>query len=179
MLLAALLGVVGFHDFLADIATAGHVVEALSPGWVVQEPAKSVANLVLAPFEVMDAVFLDVADGDDLDIRAGEDSADLADRLGSEADAGQGDLLAGRDESRAAQYMSRHDREGRRRRTSSQHELAARQAAWMRRRRVAGLVGLAGPWVVGFHSKARKPLMRRDVSGRPPAATALPGADAA
>ena len=143
------------------------------------EPPDPVADLVLAPFEVMDSVFLDVADGDDLDVRAGEDSADFPDRLSAEADAGQGDLLAGRDEARPAQHVSRHDREGGRGRTSSQHELAARQAAWMRRRRVAGLVGLAGPWVVGFHSKARKPLMRRDVSGRPPAATALPGADAA
>ena len=59
-----------------------------------------VADLVLAPFQVIDPVLLDVAYGDDLDLRAGEDAADFPDRLGAEADAGQGDLLAGRDESR-------------------------------------------------------------------------------
>ena len=60
----------------------------------------AVPDLVLAPFQVIDAVLLDVAHGDDLDVRAGEDAADLPDRLGSEADARQRDLLAGRDEAR-------------------------------------------------------------------------------
>ena len=75
-------------------------------------PPDRVPDLVLAPFQVIDPVLLDVADGDDLHVRAGEDAADLPDRLGPEADAGQGDLLAGRDESRPAQHVSRHDGEG-------------------------------------------------------------------
>ena len=124
MLPTALLRVVGFHDLLADVAAARHVVRAVSPCRVADEPPDPVPDLVLAPLQVMGPVLLDVAHGDNVHVRAGEDPADFPDRLGPEADAGQGDLLAGCDESGAAQHVSRHDREGGGSRAAGQHQPA-------------------------------------------------------
>ena len=97
--LGALLRVVGFHHLLADIAAARHMVQAFSPRRVVDQPPDYVSELVFFPFQVIDPVLLHIAHCDDLDVRAGEYSADFPYRLGSEADAGQSNLLAGRDNS--------------------------------------------------------------------------------
>ncbi len=109
VLLAALFRVVGLHDLLADITAAGHVVGAFSPGWIADESPDSVPDLVLAPFQVIGPILLDVAYGNDLHVWAGEYSADFPDGLSAEADAGECDLLAGRDKSRPAEHVSRHD----------------------------------------------------------------------
>ena len=162
VVLAPLLRVVGLDDLLADVAAAGHVVEAFSPGRVADEPPDPVPDLVLAPFQVMGPVLLDVADGDDLHVRAGEDAADLPDRLGAEADAGQGDLLAGRDEPRPAQHVSRHDGEGRRGRAAGEQEVATRESA--RRSRAVRLVPIRGRRILGFHEKTSE--FVRGVSAR-------------
>ena len=111
-LVAPLLRVEGVHDLLADVSPARHVVEALAPRGIPDEAPDGVSDLVPAPLEVVDAVSLDVADGDDLDLGAGEHAADLPDGLGAEADAGQRDLVARRDEPRPAEDAPRHDRDG-------------------------------------------------------------------
>src|SRR5262249_35022812 len=151
LLPAALLGVVGLDDLLADVAAAGNVAGAFPPGGDADEPTDTVADLVLAPFQVMDPVLLDVAHGDDLHVGAGEDAADFPAPRGAEADAGQGDLLAGRDESRPAQHVSRHDAEGGGGRTAGPHELSPREAP--RLRGVAGIARAAGHGIFGFHRK--------------------------
>src|ERR1019366_774951 len=97
MLPAALLCVVGFHDLLADVAAAGDTVIARSPGRILDEASNAVADLAFAPLQVVGTVFLDIADRDNLDVRAGEYSADFADCLRSEADARESNLLARRD----------------------------------------------------------------------------------
>src|SRR4029453_2931483 len=102
---AALFRIVGVDDLLADVAAAGDVVGSLAPGRVLEEPPDSVADLVPAPLEVMNAVFLAVADGDHLVTRAGEHPLDFPDRLRSEADAGEGYLLAWRDVPAPAQNV--------------------------------------------------------------------------
>ena len=56
-----------------------------------------------APFEVIDSVFFNIANGDNLDIRPGENAAELADSLGAKTNASERDLLAGRDRAPAAQ----------------------------------------------------------------------------
>ncbi len=100
----------------------------------------------------MGPVLLDVADGDDLHVGAGEDAADLADGLGAEADAGQGNLLAGRDESRPAQDVSRHDGEG----GARQYHLPPRESPMLRMiDRIARVLRLR---ILGFHDKTSESL---------------------
>jgi hypothetical protein len=162
---AALLGVIGLDDLLADVAAAGHVIGALAPGGVADQPPDHVADLVLAPLEVMRAVLLDVAHGDDLHVGAGEDAADLADRLGAETDAGQGDFFAGRDESRAAQHMPRHDGERGGGRPAGPNPLAPREALWVR---IAARVAYAlGRGIFGCHKHLRLSFRRGRAKGSP------------
>ena len=118
---AALLRVVGFHDLLADIAAAGHVVRAFSPGRVADQSPDCVPDVVLAPFQVVDPILLDVTHGDDLDVRAGENSADFPDRLSPESDTGQSNFVTRRDKSSPSQHMPWHNGEGGGGRTASQH----------------------------------------------------------
>ena len=81
---------------------------------------------------VIDSVLLDVAYGDNLDLWSREYPADLADGLGAESNASQGNLLAGRDEAGSAQHMTRYDGKSRGRCGASCHELASRESGRVR-----------------------------------------------
>ena len=152
VLLAALLGVVGFHDLLAHIAAARRVVEAFAPGRLLDQPPDGVADFPIAPFQVIDAVLLDVAHGHDLDLRPGQDAADFPDRLRPKADAGQGDLLARRDKARPAQHVARHEGQRPRRRAAGQHEPAPGEAGPTGG--IRSRFRVLREWIVVIHRKA-------------------------
>ena len=125
LLLIALPGVVGLDELLADIAAAGHVVGAFSPGRILEQFPDLISDIMLAPLEVIDAILLYVAHRDDLDLGPGKYRADLADCLGAETDARQSNLLAGRDKSWPTEDVSRHNGECARGGATGQHELTA------------------------------------------------------
>src|SRR5262249_17604811 len=126
---AALVRVIRFDDFLADVAPAGHVREALAPVRFSDQPPYGVLDVIFAPFQVVDPVLLDVAHGNDLHVGARENSADLADRLSAEADTGQGYLLAGCNEPRPPDRVSPHDGKRCRGPPAGHHQLAPRQGS--------------------------------------------------
>src|SRR5690348_12060513 len=94
---STVLRIVGFHNLLADIAPTRHAIVAFAPGRILNQPPNVIPDLAVAPFEVVSAVFLDVANRHELDVRARENTANLPNRLRTEADAGQSYLLAWRD----------------------------------------------------------------------------------
>ena len=106
--LAALLRIIRLDDFLADVAPAGRIVESLAPRWIFEQQADRVSHFAFVPFEVIDAVFLDIAHRDDLHFGTLQYPAYLAYRLRSEADARERDLLAGRYVA-ATNHVTRHN----------------------------------------------------------------------
>src|SRR5437763_723114 len=72
---AAVLSVIRFDYFFADVASARHVVGAFSPGRILEQIPDFIPNVILTPLEVIDAILLNIAYGDNLNLRPGEDGA--------------------------------------------------------------------------------------------------------
>ncbi len=89
-----LAGVVGIHDFAAHFAPSG-TAAVFSPSWLAQVRPDRVSDVVLSPLHVVVAVGIGVAYRDDLDLRIGEQGAQLPESLGAHADVSQRHLGAG------------------------------------------------------------------------------------
>src|SRR5262249_5208460 len=126
LILPALLRVISFDNLLADIAPTGHVIRTFAPFRIINDSSDRVANIVLAPFEIIDAILLDVDHRTNLHFRPRQNSADFAYGLRAESDASECNLLAGRGVTGAAENMPRDNRESSGGCSSGGNELPAR-----------------------------------------------------
>src|SRR5205823_2980241 len=99
-----------FNDLFADIASTWRVIRTFAPRRIINQSPNRVADIVLAPFEIIHAVLLDVADRHDLNLWSRENSADLTNCLRPKTNTGQRNFLARRHKPGPAKHVPRHNR---------------------------------------------------------------------
>src|SRR5258708_9377512 len=114
-------GIVRFYDVLSYIPAARNdALRARLPIRLADGPANRVEDAVLRPVAIADRFLAGIANRNDLDIVHGEQWQQFPQALGTDPDVGQRDLVARRDHARTSQYMSRDNRERRRRSRGAQ-----------------------------------------------------------
>ena len=138
LLRSPLVGIRRLDDFPGDLPPSGNARRAPSPIGPAERGSDCCPQPVLGPVHIIVAVFDRIADGDDLDLRHGQQRKHFPQSLRTATDVRQSDLFAGRDKSLSTQHVPRNDRKGGGGGAASPHEVAPGEA------RAAGLPGGIG-----------------------------------